>query len=634
MTAAELALKACLVTGGYSLALFGAGCLVANLVNRGRGRGTRQIDGPTLFSLGLGLYGIAWILLGLVGRLQPNNVILGVLLGALYAAWSFVRQRHFVRPPITSWVSALRQMSLLEISVGVTLFAAAATLCLASLRPPIGDAVVFYLAWAKVIAASGAITPLPQYEIFSSIWMTAEANFAALMSLGGEAPTKLFSAVCFLVALRATWLLARECGCSLGGCLLAALAVATSTAVTNVAAYGKTDLVAVPPALAATLWALRLGRDPGIRAAVLAGLLGAIAASAKLSYLIPLGVVLGVLFATAACDSAGPARERARTFAKWCIVAGLAGLLVVIPQMIKNAMLFSQPLLPLVGASVGREAWYSPEVTRYIIATLPAALTFGDYWAQVGVLSPLVIGFLPLIALLRPEPGEPQRLLWRITFAATAGIVAWFMAFPSQLAPRYFLAPLLLFAIPAAWAGERAWRVSRGLGVGVLLFALGIGGLSTGELLQTHAKAAWTNLTKRAWLGEQSCQSAIWRDRHCEVEEIVNERANPGERLLLMAWSRYYLRPDILQCLIPFAPSMHLDERLIQKTGMAYVLIDRSVMPIKEPIDERLFELLYEGGDLALYKIRDAFRDAAKGPVCREVHPDQWQVIERLRSEG
>jgi hypothetical protein len=570
-----------------------------------------------------------WILLGLAGWLQPGNVIFGVLLGALYAVWSLAGQMLFVWPHIAPCVSALRRMSLFEIAVSVTLFTLAATLSLASLRPPLGDAVVFYLTWPKVIAASGAIRPLPQYEVFSSIWMTAEANFAALMSLGGEEPTKLFAAVCLLATLRATWLLARECGCSLGGCLLAGLAVATSTAVTNVAVDGKTDLLAVPPALAAALWGLRLGRDPGIRTAFLVGLLAGIAASAKLSYLLPLGVALGLLFATAAYDSTGTARERARTFASWCILAGLGGLCVAIPQLIKNAVLFSEPLLPLVGTIAGRETWFSPDDTRRIIVTLPAALTFGNYWAQYGALSPLVIGFLPLIALVRPEPGELRRRLWRITFAAAAGVAAWFVVFPSQLAPRYFLAPLLLLAIPAAWAGEQACRLNRGLRVGILLFALGIGGIQTGELLQTHAASAWTTLTKRAWFGEQSCPPAFWRERLCEVAEIINERANPGERLLLMGWSRYYLRPDILQCLIPFTRFMGIDEQLIQKTGMAYLLIDREVRDVKQPMDGRLFELLYDEWPLTLYRVRDAARDAAKSPACREVQPGQWQINER-----
>ena len=79
---------------------------------------------------------------------------------------------------------------------------------------------------------------------------------------------------------------------------------------------------------------------------------------------------------------------------------------------------------------------------------------------------------------------------------------------------------------------------------------------------------------------------------------------------------------------------MHIDEQLIQKTGMAYVLIDRDVMKIKEPIDERLFELLYDGGALVLYRVRDGARDAAKGPVCRELQPGQWQLNERSRSGG
>jgi hypothetical protein len=285
-----IAFKAIATAATYSLAITLAGFAVGDTVLKWeRAALTRAgpaVDWATAFALGLGAYGAAWTLLGTFGWFRIQFVLPMLALGAIVGSWRLAvsvfsdgrrgtGNAALPRPMCGEWLVC----SLLAALILILVFAA--------LRPPLGDGIVFYLAWPKVIAASGTVAPLPQYEHFSSIWMTSEAHFSALFLIGGESAAKVFVPFSLIAAMRAGSLLAVECGCGRVGSIIAAPAIATSTAITNVAVDGKADLIAVAPALAATLRTLRLG--PGLRVApaVLTGLLLGIAVSAKLTYSSP-----------------------------------------------------------------------------------------------------------------------------------------------------------------------------------------------------------------------------------------------------------------------------------------------------------------------------------------------------------
>jgi hypothetical protein len=146
-----------------------------------------------------------------------------------------------------------------------------------------------------------------------------------------------------------------------------------------------------------------------------------------------------------------------------------------------------------VGVDFGDDmTWYSPPVIRRILLTLPVALTFGDYWAQHGGISPLVLGLFPLLVLHGRAPEADSRLVTRVALAAILGIAAWFAVKPSQLATRYFLASLLLLVIPAAWVGERAWQTGpKLLGRIVVAFVSLVALLEARQVWLYHARPGW-----------------------------------------------------------------------------------------------------------------------------------------------
>jgi len=613
MSALFSIIVSCLVTITYGVALGGAGFAAWAVGERWFGVSSQKIDVATAFSFGVGQYAGLWILLGLAGWLKPSVVAPFLIAGFAYGAWcifSLWPKRY--TPRWGEGIFTLTGLLLLFCLIGLL-----ALFGFSSLRPPFGDPVAFYLAWPKVIAASGAIRPLVGYESFCSIWMASEAHFAVLLELGGEHAAKFFAWMSLLAGARSMWLVAAECDCDPRGCLLAVLAMVTSTAVINVAVDGKTDLIAVAPALCSVLWALRLGLDR--RATVLTGWLSGTAVSAKLTYIVPLGATLAWLVMMAALVVYPPG-VRVRRIARWCVFIGIAAILVSIPQLIKNEMLYSNPLLPLIGTSVGRDVFFSDETTRRILLTLPLSLTFGNYSGQHGDLSPLVIGGLGVLVASGWWRDMTPRL-WRVTLAAVIGVAAWFFVMPSQIVPRYFLAPLLLAAIPAAWALQRAWIGLGGrlVSYGVIAAAFFVTVIVGIETALYHGVAA-----ERSLAAEIEGRNICIGEGYCEISETINDLLKPGERLLILSYYRYFLRADILQCAVTEVDTLgKVSAEAAEKFGINYVFVDRTNYHQPDyPVDAAAFVLIKETQRFRVYRAINPHP-----PHCIEQRPGYWKAI-------
>jgi hypothetical protein len=431
--------------------------------------------------------------------------------------------------------------------------------------------------------------------------------------------------VSLIAALHAGTLIAAECGCGRRGGLLTGLILATSTAVINVAVDGKTDLLALAPSFSAALWALRLTASSGIYMPVLIGLLAGTAVGVKLTYFVPLAASLLSLVGAAALAAYRSGHAWVVTTVMRLLVIGVMAAAISLPQLLKNAMHFSMPLYPLIGSAGWGvdKAWYSPDVTRRILLTLPFAITFGEYWAQHGAASPLILGLLPLLLFYRSSDPNVSRPLTRILVAGAIGTGAWFVVNPSQLAPRYFLASLLLLAIPAAWAGQRAWDLGpKPLGRTIVAFAFLVAAVATIEVYLSHARPAWLYISERVDKGEKACAN----DTYCEASQIVNSTVRPGERIAFRSWYRYFLRPDILQCIVS---DIQLPEGLtassLRAAGTRYIFIDRFQFPNPEVPTGLAVEPVFENQLYAFYRITDPPPEVTSR--CVEEQPGRWRVV-------
>jgi hypothetical protein len=563
---------AILVTSLYAIIIAGAGWIFVRVVfalAQIRPAIPRHPEVLSCFSAGLGLYAGIWICVGLLGQFRPIVVLACLVPGLAGAAsavavwWSDMGRFQIMRDQVGRWWRGLEAILILILVL----------LAIATFGPPTGDAVAFYMAWPKIIAASGIIAPLLGYEHFSSIWVVAEMHFAALMVLDGEPAAKFFIWYVVVACVGWVWELSRACGLQHRGRILAACMVLTSTAIALVSWDGKTDLMAVPLALASVWWVLLLRTTSHKPAIVLVGWLAATAVAAKMSYLIPLSSILLVLifwrYSITARSIHGWVLEASRGI---CAIA-VAAALVSLPQILKNLLLLGQPFAPIVWFKDGHvgccgladSVWYSPSIVRQIILTFPFVVTFGNYWAQYGVLSPLALGLLPFALFWRPSADEHGlRLRW-VTLAAIAGMAAWLCTTPSQVATRYFLGPLLLFVVLPAWLGETASREAPApVRIAIPLTSLVLAG----------AAACWTyshaDVATDYMMGQVGIVRQMLPIDYGPAANVINAIADPGARVLLVGYTRYYLRSDLLQCLVPAPALDREDYRAIQDLGPNY----------------------------------------------------------------
>jgi hypothetical protein len=228
----------------------------------------------------------------------------------------------------------------------------------------------------------------------------------------------------------------------------------------------------------------------------------------------------------------------------------------------------------LSGSSWLNQAWLSPAAQRRLVAAYPLALVFGSFPMQYGNLSALALAFAPLALALRAARRAFRGPLGAVTLGALAGLALFVALRPSVLAPRYYLAPLLLLAFAPAAGAERALRGEsaclRAAVVLALLLGLGsaLGGV-TGAW--SAARAGWAHVA-----------GGPPDDPLRRAADVLAARAPEGSRVLFAIYERYWFRPDLLGCASRDADLRTLDGargpalwEALHRGGFGFVVIGR-----------------------------------------------------------
>ena len=422
------------------------------------------------FTLGHAVLGLLIQLIAVAGLLWWYVLL------PLFAAtvWIGLRQSPLPRFEWTweSWLPKHRMTYVLMFAVALL----SAMLATAALTYPGTDALAYYMAQPKLMAATGHYTPLPGYlEIgFTAMPATAEMPYAAMYALGGDAiglvASKLSMWPVFLAVLLLLWRCARGIGLSVDAAWMFIACGATSTAVTLVAWDGKTDLIGLMYALGAVLWIPGLlSSKPDRRQCWLFGFLSACAIVAKLSYALILPFLLGVPLFFLWC------KQRTILF-RVLAIAGLAACFTLaLGWWVKNYSLFGDPFAPVLTLRENTprfnlvQAFFSADSTRWMLTTYPLALTFGLYPMQHGGISPLWLMLVPAL-WMRPWQSETGRKALFLGLGGIAGVLAWVLLRPSVIFPRYFL-PALLLPCLFLVAGYERWLSERRAWAAVALVA-------------------------------------------------------------------------------------------------------------------------------------------------------------------
>jgi hypothetical protein len=491
-----------------------------------------------------------------------------------------------------------------------------------------GDAMAYYMVVPKLVAYSGQLSVLPGYESFS-VGLPAEMLLAALTCLGMPNVTpRIFSWFNFLPMIVLFVGLAGQCGLAIRGKILAVVIPLTSSAVLVLWGSGKTDLFAVGPALCAVVFALASWEQSGKKIAVaLSGLFAGFAVLFKLSYLLPLVLALTVIIVWRDLFHFWQRRrDNMRTPALilvWsnsgaALSFSLAFVCGVAPFVIQSLVLYGS----IAGPKLETTAWFSPQTTLRLVLTYPLALTYGRYWAQFGTLSPLVIGLLPFLIYLPKlrEWGTSQ--LAALSMGAAIGLVAWIALLPSVFMPRYFLINLLMLGIPAAAAGETfslrgRWRSN-------IVAAASLAALAAIPAQVDVQESPSFGITSTARVLSDPADDLLVAGElasYARAHHAINALAAPSDRIFLLTYYRYWLRPDLLMRvntnaeLRPFALAKQPSESLCQDFwttfragGYRFILLDARLIPIgKYLLDhtppEVKVRIIFSEGTLTAYEI-------------------------------
>lgn len=580
-------------TGFYSIACLGYGWLVAMPFARwhsASGQGAAAVSIAALgsaFLLGTAFFAAILTVLGINGLLLPTVLATSLAPGLIAFGVVALRCRSD-RTTLLRSVAALRSQPRWIGAVAILLAVLALGFAFAAwFAPPKGDAAAFYLVYPKIIAAAGALVPMPgTYQAFSQIGLSAEYHFAALMVLADVNAAKLFI---FPVALSIAAILCGLVGASRGGPTAMVLACAMLLTSSTVHIYmfdGKVDLLATGFGLAAVYW-LVAGADGerGYLSFALSGLFAGLAIVAKFSFIPSLGASLLVLLIWRAAR-----REPGHGFVAFLgtlavsgIVMGLTTLIGWLPQLLKNAALFQAPLAPFIGGieTTGflDQVWFSAATTWQILLTYPLALVYGRYPMQGGGLSFLFLCFLPLLLLAR------GRFDWRtgvggmLALAGVAGVIVWVVLRPSVIAPRYILASLLLLVPFFVVKIEQLLRDRTGpafLELGVAASILASIGASSWQLLSLAPGVV------AAFKGAD--RACIGASVECVPLRQLADEAAPGDRILVATYYAFWLNSSHLQCRDQVgefsaaiaAPDLDV---WLQQRGFRYAIVDTTAFP-------------------------------------------------------
>ena len=643
----------------YSLACLSLGQGVMRVLGVMPGMGPAASAAAYLgsaFALGQGLLGVTWQSLAVAGLLAPS--VIGALLAVLLAVMTLTRSSwpvvaRAVRKVLTDLRAAGPGWWLIALLVGVL----GASMARLTLYPPMEDAQAFYLSLPRLMASTHSFSFLTWYQAFSQIGLGSEMHAAVFYSLVGplwgdfaaELAAKM-NVVPTIVAIGAIlWAITSRLGGGRRAQLLVLAILLSSSMIWMVVLLSKSDLYPSLLGAAAIYWVLNLGELDDRTVLPMAGLLAGLAVASKISYVVVMVPMLGMLLAWRLW--ARPETRVPRTLRDpfWSIGASggklvLWTLLALSPLVLKNAVVFHEPLAPffLFGKEQNAwldQTWFSAETTRRIVLTYPLALVFGNFPMQAGTVSPLWLALVPMALLL------PWRRLWRqtdlalLTASAVVGLLVWVAARPSIIAPRYYM-PAVLGLIPVAAVGaewviaSKRWTLVRVSVIAAVVLTLGV------NIRTMNTYGDWGRYYVRTTPAGWGREDPIWAALYA-----VNGAAAPGERVYLATYWSLQVRTDLLQCALSndeagvLANAISDGGRFLQtlrQFGVRYVIHDTLTHPERMPPWEDLQRAAREGelsrqtfgkdDRLVVYRLALGAEGSQAERQCLQVREGYWRV--------
>lgn len=593
------------------------------------------VEIATKYLLGLGILANFWVLLSLIG-LFLSNLVKAIIFS--FSIFGIFFNYKLLLKTARQISNIYNEFKVDDWKWKILIILTITICCLwvfSIARSPISDGSGFYLALAKLIASSERLSVLPGYEELTSIGLQGEMHFAALLTMKSPESIHLFVWLTIIAGSIMLLALGKAVGLKRHGQWLALAMVFTSSTLIELSGSGKTDLFATALAFAAYYWAFNISERNESSFFILTGLFTGLALVAKISYTITLipSLMLILLWAIS-FRKVNPSK----TILNLNYLRVIIGICIaVLPHIIKNTVLFENPFAPFGIESVTNQDWYGLETSKRILLILPFALTFGDYWAQMGNLSPLVLMFIPLIFFIPKPKNLLQSPIIIITSATILGLFCWFSLQPFTFAPRYFMACLLLLIIPASFSAELFALQNKTI-LRLIIFVVSLIILLTGLYYLNHVF-----LVKKTYqLISGQIPNCQIDPNHCSITSIANDSLESGERLFANDNFRYWLRPDLIQCGLTTEETksylnLHTAEqrwRFIIGRGFRSILVMNTLNPLSNSIKKDIKNIpewlqvtIQQNQRLIFVKIKPLDSKYKSLLDCKQIHPPAWDII-------
>ncbi len=588
------------------------------------------------FLLGLGFLSVVWLALGLSGLFDLGEVVpvllIGISMSSLTIRWpSLTRElrEHLKELRNESWP--------LQVLVGVVcVWALYGIVSIA--RPLSGDSMFFHMLIPKVMATSHRLSVSGLNPTMACLGLLGEMHYAGLMLVGRADSAQLLSWPTYLASAVMFGGCCRKLGLGTQGLWIALAAFFSSTAMIAWVGEGKIELFPCAMGIAAYFWMVIFLESQSARAALLAGLFVGWGIVGKLSY--GLTLLPGILVMVAWSFFSASTYRKPFIFLLRSMVPISAGMFLAgLSTVIKNALLLGAPLAPFYPNSEKyfswvKDPWYGPSTILHIKLTYPFAVTFGQYFAEYGNLSPIVLAFLPLSFFLSvPKPILRSKLI-PLTLGAWVSIFLYTRSSPDKVVTRYFLASLIMCIPLAARAAENASLKLKSRTLDFVL--LGACGLTLLSVISWSRALYFVGDAFAIFTGAaRTCDSKpVW----CAPMEAINSTAAYGERVFSTTEYLFYLRGDLIQCAgTPQWEEQNYNSQnfwgFLNQRGFRYLVVDRGTGSGKF-LDSLLkntpsgveAQPLFESNLLASYRLRFTHSEARL--TCAQKKRGEWAIEE------
>jgi hypothetical protein len=531
-----------------------------------QGPGTDQLAALTIqAALGLGVLGIIWLLLALVGGMSVVTAWIALAVAILGLS-----------KPCRQWLASLSALSEDVRQSGGTarwVQLALALLLVGSLLEAMApaahfDALVYHLALPRSLLIVQRLEPIAGNPYWG-MPLTLELLYGWAMALAGPTGAAVLGWMIGVTALIGTLALGREFNGLVGWVAAAAMTAGSTLAASLGWAYADWMVALLGCAVLLALRKWMRDRQPATLMA--AGALAGMALGTKYSsgWLGAAGLAVVMLV--------GDRRRWLRSGLAFCLPAVIAAS----PWLIKNWLITGAPLFPFIGASalispLGQRFYRSGADALSLGSMLlaPWTATFGGVEGGVGFaasIGPLLAGLLPTLLLV---PAEDWRKAAPAAWFALMGWITWIIA--GTLSPFLAQSRLAIGFFPA-------WALLAGLGYGHLskvhAFGIRFGKLAAALVVISLAFAAlgiWSR-----YIGDDVLRFAMGlEDEQAYLEHRLGpymaavesiDRLPPGSRVQML-WE-----PRSFYCLPSCIPDAWLDEWYVerrQQTSTAAILAD------------------------------------------------------------